>query len=67
MMPTDGDPPPINLTWFSMRDYFAAAALTGLLAYGGARDAGGDAAVEARVVTAYIFADAMLAERKRGR
>lgn len=46
----------------SLRDYFAAKALAGILAYG--RD-GGPNVYSNAAVDAYDFADAMLAERAR--
>jgi len=45
----------------SLRDYFAAAALQGMLANGG----GGTSTLEGDAALVYRYADAMLAERRK--
>jgi hypothetical protein len=51
----------IDITGMSLRDYFAAAAMQGMLASGGTYDSWA-----ALVRDAYAVADAMLAARKSG-
>lgn len=62
---SDGTP-----TWefepgMSLRDYFAAAALTGLIAASHQPDGGVEYDYDATVESAYTTADAMLAERDK--
>lgn len=50
----------------SLRDYFAANALQGLLSHPtGRKAAAGQSVVEAHAVAAYEYADAMLAAREK--
>lgn len=58
----DGKPVAIIKSGMTLRDYFAAAALHGMMAHDGWRDYGQPMAT-AKV--SYAFADAMLAERMK--
>ena len=54
----------------SLRDYFAAAALTGILAYPGNEQSGSahtNSTTEQIAGLCYAYADAMLAEREKNR
>lgn len=52
-------------TGMTLRDYFAAQALVGILAFPGAVNGNRDKAKGQVVSAAYSYADAMLAERDR--
>lgn len=68
----DGGPAFSAVNGISLRDYFAAAALQGLMAYTGGVTEDGNAtkryaAARAAIAEeAYLMADAMLAEREKG-
>lgn len=68
----DGGPAfPVHAAWtdpgMTLRDYFAAAALTGYVAHLGARGFGAGSYINECASEAYDLADAMLAARAEGR
>lgn len=67
MQVADGGPafPDEGKQGMSLRDYFAAAAMQGMLASGITVDIDGDYMFERRAGVAYALADAMLAARRR--
>lgn len=65
-----GEPPAFKGDWpakpdMTLRDYFAAKAMEGMLAGGATVDISGAHIFENRARTCYALADAMLAERSR--
>lgn len=61
----NGDDPSHEYDGMSLRDYFAAKALAGLMAFPGTLDGSLDKTPSTVARTAYNYADAMLAERAR--
>lgn len=56
----------IDQIWLSIRDYFAAAALTTLMQSDRSEDEPFDEYRKCLAANAYLYADAMLAERAKG-
>lgn len=53
-------------TGMTLRDYFAAKAMQGMVAAGGTVDLDGEYPFQKRAKTAYLIADAMIAARGEG-